>query len=317
MTWSNNKISFVTSLYRSSAYVHEFYERYLACAKKLGVDYEFVFVDDGSPDDSADKVRELVARDEHVKLVLFSRNFGQYPAMFAAIAHATGNWIFTSDADLEEAPENIYQFWEHVKDQDKYDVIYGLVTKRIGGFVKNFLGGMFFKLLKWGADADIPENMSWQILMHRDYAKVLGQYHETETLPAGLLILTGFRKHYLYIEKPYKGSTTYTFKKRMKLAVNSITAFSSKPLVYIGLFGISVTIVSFIAAAVSIVLKLFFIDYQSGWISIILSIWLVGGLILSSIGVVGIYLAKVFNQVKQRPLYVVRKIEQKSPASNN
>ncbi len=308
---NNNKISFVTSLYKSGAYVHEFYNRYLACARQLGVPYEFVFVDDGSPDNSAEKVRELIAIDENVRLVIFSRNFGQYPAMFAAIANATGDWVFTSDCDLEEAPENIHMFWDLVKNEDVYDVVYGIVNSRTGGFVKSSLGKIFFRVLRWGADTDIPENMSWQILMSKEYARVLTSYQETETLPAGLMILTGFRSKYVYIDKPYKGSTTYTFRKRIKLAFNSITAFSSKPLVYIGLFGISITLVSFIATAIAIVLKLFFIDYQSGWISIILSIWLVGGLLLCSIGIVGIYLAKIFNQIKQRPLYIIRKTEQK------
>jgi len=125
------------------------------------------------------------------------------------------------------------------------------------------------------------------------------------------MMLTGFKQDHILIDKSYKGSTSYTFRKRLTLAFNSITAFSSKPLLIIGLFGIFITILSFIFVIVAVVMR-YYIDYQIGWISIILSIWLVGGFMLSSIGVVGIYLAKIFNQVKNRPLYIIREIvEQK------
>ncbi len=302
------KISVVTSLYKSRDYVHDFYNEYRKYLAQLGVDYEFVFVDDGSPDDSAARVKELIKMDPKVKLVVFSRNFGQYPAMFAAIANASGDLIFTSDCDLEEGPENILTFYETMKKDEEKDVLYGIVKERTGGFVKGFLGRMFFNLLRWGSDVNIPHNMSWQILMKQRYAKVLVSFKETETLPAGLMMLTGFNAGYIYIEKSYKGSTTYTFRKRIKLAFNSITAFSSKPLLSIGLLGLAITIISFTGVLVAIFLKLFVYEYQPGWISIILSIWLIGGLMLSSIGVVGIYLAKVFNQVKNRPLYIIREI---------
>lgn len=302
------RISVVTSLYKSRDYVHDFYNEYRRYLSQLGVDYEFVFVDDGSPDDSAMRVKELIKLDPKVKLVVFSRNFGQYPAMFAAIANASGDLIFTSDCDLEEGPENLIEFYETMQKDEEKDVLYGIVKERTGGFVKSYLGKVFFNFMKWGSDVNIPHNMSWQIMMKQRYAKVLTSFKETETLPAGLMMLTGFNSGYIYIDKSFKGTTTYTFKKRIKLAFNSITAFSSKPLLSIGLLGLAITIVSFIGVLVAIFLKLFVYEYQPGWISIILSIWLIGGLMLSSIGVVGIYLAKVFNQVKNRPLYIIREI---------
>ena len=308
-----DKISIVTSLYKSSAYVNDFYERHLACIKQLNVAYEFVFVNDGSPDDSAEKVRALVERDKNVKLILFSRNFGQYQAMFAGMANATGNLIFTSDSDLEEPPENLIDFYNKLKQEPDIDFLYAVVRKRDGGFIRRVFGRMFYKFMRWGADIQIPENMSWQIIMTRNYVDSLMQFNEAETLPAGLMMLTGFRQEFITIDKTYKGSSSYTFRKRLKLAFNSITAFSSKPLVFIGLLGISITLISVLSMVVAILLKIFYLDYQPGWISIILSIWFMGGLILSSVGVIGIYLAKIFNQVKGRPLYIIKAIiQQKS-----
>jgi putative glycosyltransferase len=274
----------------------------------MDVAYEFVFVDDGSPDDSAQRVREIIKGDSNVKLVLFSRNYGQYPAMFAGIGQATGDYIFTSDSDLEEDPENLIEFYNKGTTEN-IDFLYAVTRKRDGGLIRNFFGKLFYMFMQWGANINIPENMSWQILMTRNYANGLLMYKESETLPAGLMMLTGFKQDYVMIDKTYKGSTSYTFRKRLNLAFNSITAFSSKPLLFIGIFGISITIISFLIAIIALVMR-YYIDYQIGWISIILSIWLVGGFLLSSIGVIGIYLAKIFNQVKNRPLYIIKEIIQ-------
>ena len=274
----------------------------------MGVDYEFIFVDDGYPDAAAENVKELVKIDSKIKLILLSRNFGQYPAMFAGMANADGDYIFTSDSDLEEPPENITAFYNKVVQQPDIDFLYAVTSERKGGIIRGIFGGSFYRIMKWAADLEIPKNMSWQIMMNKRYADALLQYKEAETLPAGIMMLTGFKQDFMLIDKKYKGSTTYTFKKRFKLAVNSITAFSSKPLVFIGILGILITAVSFLGIIAAIIIKLFFINYQSGWVSIVLSIWMVGGLILSSVGVMGIYLAKIFNQVKGRPLYIIKSI---------
>jgi putative glycosyltransferase len=302
------KISIVTSLYKSSDYVFEFYQRHLACLKEMKVDYEFIFVDDGSPDDSSDKVKELIQNDTKIKLIIFSRNFGQYPAMFAGLAYAEGDLIYTSDSDLEEPPENIKLLYNKLILDQNIDFLYGVTSNRSGGIVKSFLGGIFYRIIRWSSDLDIPKNISWQILMTKNYKNALLLHKEAETLPAGLMVITGFNQDYILIDKTYKGSTSYTFKKRLRLAFNSITAFSSKPLVVIGILGIFITLISFIGILTFVILKLFFINFQSGWISVILSIWLVGGLILSSLGIIGIYLAKVFNQIKNRPLYIIKSI---------
>lgn len=303
-----DKISVVTSLYQSAPYIAEFHARHAACLEKMGVDFEFVFVDDGSPDDSAKIVEGLAARSRKVKLVALSRNFGQHAAMFAGLAHAQGNYVYALDCDLEEEPENILEFYQTIRQTPDLDVVYGVIRERAGGFLSRVLGRVFFLILDLFSSVKITPNQGWQRIMTRRYVEALLRYTEVETLPAGLMALAGFAQKPLTIEKKYKGSTSYSFKKRFGLAVNSITAFSSRPLALICLFGLGLTLLSFLAILAIVAVKLSGYNFQTGWVSVIASIWCVGGLILFSVGVMGIYLSKVFNQVKGRPLYIVKNI---------
>lgn len=311
------KVSIVTSLYVSAPYIREFHARHLACLEQLGVEYEFVFVDDGSPDESREVARLLAGEWPNIKLICLSRNFGQYAAMFAGLAHATGDYVCALDCDLEEPPENLTAMYRIMQEDPDIDVVYGVVQQRSGGFVRKFLSNCFVRFLSSVSNVNIPQNQGWQRLMTRDYVRALLRHSEAETLPAGLMVLTGFNQKPFPMEKTYKGSTSYSLRKRMRLAVNAITAFSSRPLELISLFGIAVTFVSFVAIAVLIGLKLAGHTYDVGWPSLIVSIWCVGGLILTSVGMVGIYLAKVFNQVKNRPLYVVKRVIESAPRASS
>lgn len=303
------KISVVTALYRSAPFIREFYARHLVCLQKLGVEYEFIFVNDGSPDNSGDVVRELIPKDQHVRLVSLSRNFGQHPAMFAGLAQASGDYVYALDCDLEEDPENILQMYDKIRSEKEVDVVYGVIEKRPGSMFRNFFAGLFYFTLDMLSDIKVPHDQAWQRIMTRNYTNALLKYQEVETLPAGLMILAGFKQVPFVIRKSYKGSTSYTIRKRIKLAVNSITAFSAKPLVFIGIIGMSITVLAFLAIVAIFIKKMTSSDFQSGWLSIMASIWCIGGLILSSIGIIGIYLAKIFNQIKNRPLYIIRSIE--------
>jgi putative glycosyltransferase len=309
------KVSIVTSLYLSAPYVREFHARHLACLEQLGVDYEFVFVDDGSPDDARAVTSRLAEEFPNIKLVCLSRNFGQHAAMFAGMEFATGDYVCAVDCDLEEAPENIVVMYRLMREDPDVDVVYGVLRTRPGGFVRNLLARTFYRLQNSLSRVTITPNQAWQRLMTRDYVRALLRYGEGETLPAGLMALAGFNQKPFPMEKSYKGSTSYSFRKRLRLALNSLTAFSSRPLELIGMFGIAVTVISFAAIAVLVALKLAGYDFETGWPSVIASVWCVGGLILTSVGVVGIYLAKVFNQVKNRPLYVVKRVIESPPRS--
>ncbi|MGP8217105.1 MAG: glycosyltransferase family 2 protein [Bacteroidia bacterium] len=300
------KLSVITSLYRSESFVNEFYNRVLSSIKKLGLDYEIIFVNDGSPDNSEFAVAKLAVTDKNVKLVNLSRNFGQYPAMFAGMHHATGDYIYTLDCDLEEEPENLVEFYNIMQQEPQTDVVYGVVKERNGGFVRAYLGKVFFDILDVISEYRIPRNTAWLRLMKRRYLDSLLSFTEYETFPAGLLHITGFNQKPVLIEKRFKGHSSYSLSKRMGLALNAIVSFSSKPLILVGLLGMSIAAIAFFVLLIIIIEKILVVNYQAGWISVIFSIWFIGGLILSSIGLLGMYLSKVFNQTKHRPLYIVK-----------
>jgi putative glycosyltransferase len=303
-----DKISVVTSLYQSAPYIREFHARHLQSLQRLGVNFEFIFVNDGSPDNSEVIVRELVLEAQNITLVSLSRNYGQHAGMFAGLSYATGNFVYAADCDLEETPENIEVLYRNIKADPATDVFYCVLKKRSGDLFRNLCGRLFYFLLDTLSEVKVPHDQAWQRIMTKRYVEALLKYTEVESLPAGLMMLAGFNQRPIVIEKHFKGRSSYTPRKRLKLAVNSITSFSSKPLILVGLFGLVVTACAFLLLTLTVVRKLMFTDYQAGWVSLIGSIWCIGGLILSSVGIVGVYLSKIFNQVKNRPLFIVKEI---------
>ncbi len=303
-----NLISVVTSLYHSESYISPFYCRAKSAICELGFDYEFIFVNDASPDNSSREVQNLMNNDEKITLIELSRNFGQYPAMFAGMKYAKGDLIYILDCDLEEEPGNIKKFYKCMQENPEIDVVYGEVESREGGFVKRKLGKYFHVIMGMLSDYNIPQNQAWSRLMKRSYLNQLLSFKEAETFPAALMYITGFNQKSIPIKKNYKGSTSYSFIRRMRVALSAITSFSSKPLIIIAMMGLFIFIFSMFFIILILIQKLLFINFQVGWASIIASIWASGGLIIFSIGIVGLYVAKIFNQVKNRPLYIIKSI---------
>jgi putative glycosyltransferase len=301
-------ISVVTSLYRSAAYIEEFHARHLECLKEMGLESEFIFVNDGSPDNSEHIVRRLIASSPGVTLVSLSRNFGQHAAMFAGLAHARGDYVYTADCDLEEEPENIRPMYDVMRADTELDTVYSVIDKRGAGVVRDWLSRLFYAILNALSGLHVDHNQTWQRIMSKQYVEQLLRYREVQSLPGGLMVLVGFNQRAFPIRKKYKGWTSYSFSKRLVLAVNSVISFSSVPLLVISCFGLCITGISFICIAILTVSWLLGSGYQGGWPSLIASIWCVGGLVLLSVGVVGIYLARVFEQVKNRPQYVIRRL---------
>ncbi|WP_299455680.1 glycosyltransferase family 2 protein [uncultured Microscilla sp.] len=305
------KITVVTSLYKSRAYIPEFYRRIKDCIVSLGLNYQLVFVNDGSPDDSVEVVKQLMEHDTHITLVNLSRNFGQYPAMFAGMRHALQtkpDYVFILDVDLEEAPENLAEFYTLMQTKAGTDVVYGIVKKRQGFFVKKVLGNLFLWVLDKLSEHQIPRNQAWARLMKPNYLQHLLQYNEADTYPVGLMHLTGFNQVPCSIDKPYKGSTTYSWRKRAYAALSAVTSFSSRALLYIAFMGFGIFFFSVLFILSIVVQKLAYTDFQAGWSSIIASIWCIGGLIIFCLGVIGMYIAQIFNQVKNRPLYIIKSV---------
>jgi putative glycosyltransferase len=302
------KISVVTSLYQSAPYINEFHARHRDCLIQLGVDYEFIFVNDGSPDDSVAVTRQLLIEHPGIQLIRLSRNFGQHAAMFAGLAHADGDYVYAADCDLEEAPENLLLMFEMLRGDPDIDVIYGVLRKRTAGTLASVLSSLFYYVLNVLTEVKVPHNQTWQRIMSRQYVQELLRYQEVQALPVGLMALVGFNQQPLVVDKTYKGKTSYTLLKRTMLALSAIIAFSTKPLSWVCFTGLGLAGVSFSFILAICVAKSFGFNFQAGWSSLMASIWCVGGLVLFSIGIVGTYLARVFEQVKNRPRYIVKQI---------
>ena len=299
------KLSIVTTLYGSERYLEEFYARARAAALTLTEDYEFVFVNDGSPDGSLAVALSLFERDPRVRVIDLSRNFGHHKAMMAGLADSRGDLIFLIDCDLEEDPGWLGTFHDELH-RSSCDVVYGVQEGRKGTLFERVSGEAYFWVFNLFSNYPIPKNLVTIRLMTRRYVEALLRHQEREMVISGLWVITGFAQKALVVKKLSRGGTTYDIRRKFVYLVNSITAFSDRPLILIFYLGVLILLVSGIAALDLIVRRVFFGVLLAGWPSLIVSIWLLGGMTLFSIGIVGIYLSKVFIETKQRPYTIVR-----------
>jgi putative glycosyltransferase len=302
------KLSIVATLYQSAPYIKEFYQRASASARQLvGEEYEIVLVNDGSPDNSLDLAVQLTEVDIHVVVIDLSRNFGHHKAMMTGLAHAKGERVLLIDSDLEEEPECLIAFAEQMKGQ-RCDVVYGVQEQRKGSWFERWSGQWFYRFFKVLTGLTLPENIVTARLMTRRYVNALLLHEEREVFMAGLWYITGFEQRPQVVKKYCTSETTYTFRRKLSLLVNSVTSFSNAPLVGIFYIGVFISLVAVFYIGYLTIHWLLFVKPLSGWTSVMASIWLLGGMVISFIGVVGIYLSKIFSETKQRPYTIVRQI---------
>ena len=300
------KLSIVTTLYNSAPYLVEFHSRCSAAAAQITDDVELILVNDGSPDNSIEVALELHRKDPHVRVVDLSRNFGHHKAMMTGLEHARGELVFLLDSDLEEEPELLQMFYDEMQ-RTGADVIFGVQEQRKGRLFERVSGTLYFNVFNLFSSYPIPTNHITARLMTRGYVKALIGYREREFVMSGLWVLTGFQQLPLKVKKHHKRTSSYGLGRKISHLVNAITSFSNKPLVLIFYLGCFILFLSSIAAIDLIVRKLLFGTLLEGWASLIVSIWLLGGLTIFCLGVIGIYLSKIFIEVKQRPYTIVKR----------
>ena len=303
------RLSIVTTMYYSATYLDEFMRRTRAAASAITDDLEFVLVNDGSPDNSLEVAIELHKQHDDVRVVDLSRNFGHHRAMMVGLAHVTGDVVFLIDCDLEEPPEALAQLWEAYQPPN-VDVAYGVqVTRNNEPIINKITANLYYKLFNLLSEQPIPRNVLTLRLMSSRYVRQLIRYQERVFSIEGLWQLTGFEQVPVYVDKaPHSGESTYTLRKKLAMAASAITAFSNKPLIYISLIGVAITVLAGIGASYLVLIWLLAGADIEGWASLIISIWFVGGLTIFMLGVIAIYLAVIFNEVKARPYYIVRDI---------
>lgn len=300
-------ISIVTTLYKSAPYIVEFYERAVQAVKGVSDDYEIIFVNDGSPDDSLNIALSLIERDKNVRLIDLSRNFGHFQAILTGLEHVKGDLIWLLDVDLEEDPEWLESFLTEMREKQA-DVVFGVQESRKGKWFERVSGAIFWWLFNALSATKIPPNNITARVMTRQYVDALLQYKEHEIFIDGLLTSVGFRQVEMRVKKHSRPITSYSFFRRIRVAVDGITSFSDRPLILVFFLGLFMTFISLIAS-ILLVMKWYTTgDTLEGWTSTMVSIWLVGGLGLICTGILAIYISKLFLEVKGRPRSIIRKI---------
>src|SRR5437870_2258792 len=309
-------LSIVTTLYRTAPYLEEFCARARKAAEEVSDKFEIILVNDGSPDDALQIALELYGRDDRLTIIDLSRNFGHHKAIMTGLAHAHGELVFLIDSDLEEEPELLERFHEELKSKNA-DVVFGAQAKRKGKLFERVTGTLYFKLFNLLSTHPIPTNHIVARLMTKQYVAALLQHREREFVLSGLWVLTGFKQIAIAVTKHQRATqSSYSLSRKFASLVNAITSFSSKPLVFIFYLGCLIVVISGIAALYLILRKLFFGALLVGWASVIVSIWLLGGITIFCLGVIGIYLSKIFIEVKQRPYTIIRDIYEDEAVSD-
>lgn len=303
------RLSIVSTLFKSEKYISEFVNRISLVANNITNDYEIIFVNDGSPDNSLIVALNEQKKNSKIKIIELSRNFGHHYAIMAGLNETQGEYVFLIDCDLEEDPELLIQFWKRMQDDKEIDVLYGVQAKRKGGLFEKISGAIFWKLFDFLTGVNLEKNPLTVRLMVKNYVNKLAEIEEKNLFLAGVFDSVGFNQESIEVCKKHKDNSTYSLSNKVKLLSNAITSFSSFPLKLSFVAGSMVSLISFCFSLYLFVKKLLHPELLiSGWSSMMVSIWFLSGCILMSIGVIGIYLSKIYVEVKGRPLTIVKKV---------
>jgi len=302
------KLSIVTTLYRSEQYINEFCSKVHFAARQIPcTDYEVILVDDGSPDNSLNYALQLQINDSRLVVVELSRNFGHHKAILTGLSFASGDLIFLIDSDLEEDPLWLPDFYSLMK-SSRSDVVYGVQVERKGSFFERMSGRIYYKLFAFLTGFNQPKNLVTARLMSRAYVSSLLKFNESEFVISCLFALTGFRQQPFPVCKQSSSPTTYSFFLKVSNAITSVVSVSTVPLQLIFYVGIIILLISFCFIFWALFSALFLGAVVSGWTSVFVSLWFFGGLMILFLGIIGIYISKVFWESKRRPISIVKSI---------
>lgn len=301
-------ISIVSPIFNEEDTLPEFYRRLSAVLQEYGDQYEIVLVNDGSRDNSLNMMREINANDQRVKIVNLSRNFGHQIAICAGMDHASGNIIAIMDSDLQDPPEVLPKFFG--KQKEGYDVVYAVRKNRKEGILKKTAYAVFYRLLIRMANVNIPLDSGDFCVISRRVLDILKTMPERNRFLRGLRSWIGLCQIGLEYDrdKRFAGEVKYTFSKLFKLAFDGFVSFSYIPLRVSSVMGLIVSALSFIGVIIIFYLSFFTSRTVAvpGWASVVVSIFFIGGVQLLTIGIIGEYIGRIYDEVKQRPLYVIQ-----------
>lgn len=301
------KISVVVPCYNEEESVGLFYKEMSSVAEKMEYEFEYIFVNDGSKDNTLEILMELGKKDERVKYISFPRNFGKESAIYAGFSKASGDYVVMMDADLQDPPKLLPQMVEYI--QQGYDsVATRRVTRKGEPPIRSFFARMFYKIINKISDVDIVDGARDYRLMTKQMKDAIVSMKEYNRFSKGIFGWVGFKTKWLEYENVERvaGETKWNFWKLFLYSLEGIVAFSTAPLVLASMFGIIFCLLAFIMILFIVVRTIAFGDPVAGWPSMVCIIFLIGGIQLLCIGIIGQYLSKTYLETKKRPQYIIK-----------
>jgi glycosyltransferase involved in cell wall biosynthesis len=300
-------ISVVIPVYRAEKMLDELYCRLRDAIETVTPDFEIVLVEDCGPDRSWEVIERLAAADPRVLGLQFSRNFGQHYGITAGLDACRGDWVVVMDCDLQDAPEEIPRLY--AKAQQGYDVVLALRGERQDPLLKRFTSWLYYRTFSYLADIDIDGDSGNFRIMSRTVVRNFGRMREQLRFFGGHVQWMGFPTTGIEVQHQQRaeGVSSYTFGKLWKLAMDTILAYSDKPLRMAASLGLSMAAVSFVFGSYLLLRAWLQGSAVPGWSSLMVSLYFIGGLIIGILGILGVYLGKAFDESKKRPLYIVRR----------
>ncbi len=308
------KISVVVSCYNEEKALPLFYEEMERVRKKDFegiVEFEYIFVNDGSKDNTLKIIKELNQKDPKVRYISFSRNFGKEAAMYAGLEAAEGDYVTLMDADLQDPPALLKQMYDAIKNEGYDSVGTRRVTRKGEPPIRSFFARMFYKIINKMSNIEMVDGARDYRLMKRQVVDSIISLKEYNRYSKGLFSFVGFDTKWIEYENVERvaGETKWSFWKLFKYALEGITAFSTTPLIFSSIVGLIFCLVAFIAIIFIIVKTLVYGDPTAGWPSMASIIVFVSGIQLFTIGIIGQYLSKTYLEVKKRPIYIIKETE--------
>ena len=299
-------LSLIVPVFYEEDCILQFIKETREALSSQGYHYEIVFIDDGSRDNTVNLIKKEAKVDDRIKLLELSYNHGKQAAVTAGINHAKGDYLLYMDPDLQDPPEEIVNFVNKI--EEGYDLVFGVRKEKQDSFKNKIFSKMFWGTLKIFTGLNLPKGLAVMRIFNREFADRFISYGEQNRFIEGLFMHIGMKQTSITIEQRerFAGVTKFNFKRKMELALDAIFDFSEKPLRLAVKVGISFIFLALLSLLLIVLGKMFFVDFQTGWASIITTIVFTMGIQLFFLGIIAIYVGKIYRETKKRPLFSIK-----------
>jgi polyisoprenyl-phosphate glycosyltransferase len=301
------KLSIVSPVYQAERIVEELIKRIKLAVEQITGDYEIILVEDFSPDNSWEKIAALASTDSRIKGIKLSRNFGQHHAITAGLDACSGEWVVVMDCDLQDRPEEIISLYN--KAQEGFDIVFARRVNRQDGFIKKQTSVLFYKLFSYLSGVPQDGTIANFGIYHKKVIAAINTMREPMRAFSPMARWVGFNKTAIDVkhDERFEGKSSYNWSRLINLALDIALAYSDKPLRMVIKTGFIISSLSILYALLNVIFFFSGIIKVSGFASLIISIWFLSGLIIFILGIIGLYIGKTFDGIKNRPLYIVDK----------